>query len=167
MSDARLISSDLYRCVETAELIGDSVGLLPEFDMRLRELGLGNAEGCQRDNALALFPGLANLWDYPDVSPAPNSEKPCQLQERISDFLHNGLAAEQQPIIVVAHAGPILTMIALAGHHTMKSAQNLSLANGSICKCKLDNNKLDVLFFNMTEHLHDEHRQDNVIAYQR
>lgn len=166
MTCARLISSDLHRCVETADLMGDTLNLQPKFDTRLRELGLGKAEGWQRDQALTQFPGLTNLWEHPDRSPSPGSETPRQLQKRLSDFLHS-LSEEIDTTIVVAHAGPILGMVALAGGHSLKEAQNLSLANGSICKCNLNNSGLEIIAFNMTDHLHDEHRQNDVYAYQR
>lgn len=170
ISCARLITSDLIRCRETAELIGDKINLNTEAEPRLRELGLGEAEGLHRSEALAQYPGLANLWDHPGKPPAPNGETPQQLQHRIRSFLDefiSELCEETAPTIVVTHAGPILTMVSLASQYTLKEAQNLSLANGGICKLMITHRKLSIATFNMTAHLHDMHLKDDACAYER
>ena len=164
---ARLISSDLRRCIETSQIISATVNLQPEFDTRLRELALGDAEGVHRDEALDKFPNLADLWDYPERPPAPNSETPACLQQRITDFISGGLTPEAHPIIVVSHAGPILTMAALAGDYSLSEAQNLPLANGSISKCTFINGQFEIVDFNLVGHLQSDHQQAGTCTHER
>jgi valyl-tRNA synthetase len=55
-----IISSDLLRCKETAEIIGKKIGIKPIFDKRLREIDEGTWEGLLRSEVIKKF---SDLWE--------------------------------------------------------------------------------------------------------
>jgi probable phosphoglycerate mutase len=59
---ARLVTSDLVRAVETAQIVGKRIGLVPELDARLCEQHLGELEGRSYENSWA----RAKLHDWSD-----------------------------------------------------------------------------------------------------
>jgi len=52
----RLVSSDLARAAQTAQMLGDALGLVPTLDARLRERDLGRWSGLEEAEILAAFP---------------------------------------------------------------------------------------------------------------
>ncbi len=57
-----LMTSDLARAVETADVVGASTGLEAMPDARLRERDLGHWEGLTRDEVEARFPDEFDEW---------------------------------------------------------------------------------------------------------
>ena len=57
-----LISSDAVRAMETAQIVGDVIGLSVLPDARLRERGLGHWEGLTRDEVEQRYPAEFATW---------------------------------------------------------------------------------------------------------
>lgn len=114
--DALLTSSDLSRCVSTADAIAQGRQRLPA-DARLREFdfgawdGLTFAEVDARDSALCRA-----YWEKPgDIAP-PGGESWNAVTRRVTAAVTE-LAADhpRRDIIVVGHMGMIMTLIAQCG----------------------------------------------------
>lgn len=107
-----LLSSDLVRAVQTAQIVGARLGLEPRQDRRLREQGLGRLEGMGNVAARA---AVANVdWSDPDVA-IGGGESARQVFDRMADVLGpiTGMNA-----IVVSHGDAIRYALGwLAGHH--------------------------------------------------
>jgi probable phosphoglycerate mutase len=57
-----LISSDLMRALQTAQIVGEAVELVPEPERRFRERGLGHWEGLTRDEVELTYPDEYADW---------------------------------------------------------------------------------------------------------
>ena len=60
---AALFSSDLMRAVQTAQIIGRRVRLVPQLYRGLREVHGGEWQGLVRTEIEARFPGKLDIWD--------------------------------------------------------------------------------------------------------
>ena len=57
-----LISSDLARAMQTADIVGEALGKVPLADARFRERGLGHWEGLTRDEVEREYPDEYADW---------------------------------------------------------------------------------------------------------
>lgn len=97
----RIISSDLLRARETAEIINQSIGVDISFDQRLREINYGDLEGIPRTE---LTP---NTWDVFNETPEKlNAEPMSSVFERIKSFFDE-LNEHQDNILIVTHGGAL------------------------------------------------------------
>ncbi len=110
--------SDLRRALQTAWIIGEKLGLEPHSDPRLREIGLGEWEGLQREQIIAAYPGI---WEQRRQDPVnvhpPGGENLRELAER------SWAAADE---IAGKHPGGTVLIVA----HGVSLACLLCRANG-------------------------------------
>lgn len=108
-----LVSSDLRRAVETAEALGDVLGLAPKSDPRLRELDVGRWSGLRRDEIAALDPeGLARFESGdPRVRPG-GGESRAAIRARARRAIAHWIGLEPHGrIVVVTHLGFIRALL--------------------------------------------------------
>ncbi|OAN85007.1 phosphoglycerate mutase [Jannaschia sp. EhC01] len=107
---APIISSDLIRCVATADAIAGGRVRLPH-DANLREFDFGVWDGLGFEEVGARDPILSRaFWDDPgDVTP-PGGESWHDVAARVSASIDAHMAAHGD-LIVVAHFGAILCQI--------------------------------------------------------
>jgi broad specificity phosphatase PhoE len=126
---ASLWSSDLSRARETAEIVGERIGLEPRLDARLREGWRGEWEGFLFDEIAASDPERYAAWRNPDAEVGfqfPGGETLAQQQARVVDALADVAAAGELPALLVCHGGSIRTMLCrrdprgLAAFHTFE-----------------------------------------------
>ena len=125
---ASLWSSDLSRARETAEIVGQRIGLAPRLDARLREGWRGEWEGFLFDEIAARDPERYAAWRSPNAEIGfhfPGGETLAQQQSRVLASLREISSIEgAQPALVVCHGGSIRTMLCahdprgLAAFHT-------------------------------------------------
>jgi broad specificity phosphatase PhoE len=108
--------SDLIRALQTAQIIGERLGLEPLIDLRLREIRLGEWEGMQLDDIKATYP---EIWDNRRGDPVnahpPGGENLVELAERV--WAAADEIAQQHPggtILIVAHGVSLACMLCLA-----------------------------------------------------
>src|SRR5690554_5772854 len=73
MGDIRLFTSDLGRCVTTANIIASKLGIKPIMDPRLRELNFGQWEGLTYNEVNSLDQKLLTHWYDDPFNHAPPS----------------------------------------------------------------------------------------------
>lgn len=102
----RLWSSDLRRCIETAQIVAGE----PTLDRRLRELDFGEIEGLRFDDldaatqkGLMAFDGFA----------APGGESVPAFRDRIGEFFDE---LPEGRHLVVTHGGVIRLLLRQLGH---------------------------------------------------
>ncbi len=117
--------SDLSRARETAEIVGERIGLTPQLDARLREGWRGEWEGFLFDEISARDPERYAAWRNPDAEVGfqfPGGETLAQQQARVLA----ALAELPDGSLVVCHGGSIRTMLCrhdprgLAAFHTFE-----------------------------------------------
>jgi broad specificity phosphatase PhoE len=109
---ASLWASDLSRARETAEVVGERLGLTPTLDGRLREGFRGRWEGhLMRDiereepEAYAAWRRAGAQWRFPE------GESLLEHQERVQAALADIHRAGPLPALVVCHGGSIRVML--------------------------------------------------------
>jgi probable phosphoglycerate mutase len=100
-----LYSSPLSRALETARLIGETIGREPVVDHRLAELNYGVWEGRTFEEIQHATPAVYRAWDADpaDLAP-PEGESGAHLIERLTPFLAD--VAQRHPsgnVVVVCH----------------------------------------------------------------
>jgi len=98
-----IISSDLARAKETAEIISKITKAELVIDERLRERGFGKAEGLSREEMLKKY---SDVYDYETRTPGGESFK--DLEKRAWDsFKEHAKNHGHKNIIIVSHGGTI------------------------------------------------------------
>lgn len=110
---AALISSDLRRARETADIIGGQLGLAVTIEPRLREINLGDWQGLYTDEIERRWPREKQQWhDAPLSARPPNGETIEELAARVSaaaDDIARQYA--NRTVGIVAHELPIAVII--------------------------------------------------------
>ena len=100
-----LYCSPLSRALETAQIIGQAVGIEPAPDDRLAELNYGDWEGGTFASIQHTYPEVFRAWvaDPGRVAP-PGGETGEELVRRVAPFLHH-LATQYSEgnVVVVCH----------------------------------------------------------------
>ncbi len=105
----RIISSDLSRAKETAEIINKKIRKEITFDKRLREVNYGDYEG-------KLIETIKDEdWDVFNQNPEKkNGESRKHVYERVKSFLQE--INEEENVLVVTHGGALRMMLYYAGN---------------------------------------------------
>jgi len=146
-----IFSSDLLRTRQTAEIVGEELGLKPKYDKRLREFNLGIFNGKPLEETNQFFGKIIKKFKIR----APKAENYTDLKKRMYDFLKDiDNKYSGKKILIISHEAP-LTMIVGAvkklsnrgileyrKRSKLKLAEirRLRLKNGS-CLAKLSNTK--------------------------
>lgn len=108
-----LISSDLLRAHQTAEIIGSALALSVELEPRLREVNLGDWQGLYSDEIGARWPAEMRQWlESPLSIRPPHGESIRELADRVLAAVKDiatrhagrrvGIVAHELPIAVIA-----------------------------------------------------------------
>lgn len=105
-----LYSSDLARAHQTAQYIGDHMGMTPVLRTGLRDMHMGSATGKPREwLALHRLPADSEPYSL-DYRPLADAESYRELARRVDVVLQEMLALPEDDILVVSH-GPTLEML--------------------------------------------------------
>jgi len=108
-----IYSSDLRRAAETAQILGDAVGLTPVLDPAWRELHVGAFEGHTREEIRERFPEAWAQMSQGFIQ-APQGESLSELGRRVAPRFEQLLAEhEAQMFAIVSHGA---TLRSLLGH---------------------------------------------------
>jgi len=131
-TDAVVYSSPLFRCTELAKYLSNEI----ITDTRLMEMNFGDWEMKNWD---AIAPEELNPWmtDFVTVR-VPNGESFTDLHKRVNDFLEKELQTfNSKPVIIVAHAGVIRSILCKISDLPLKEAFNNKVDFGAVIKVKL------------------------------
>lgn len=151
-----IYSSDLVRCIETANKIAEQHTIDVIQDIRLRERNYGKWEG--------LTPEEIQTSDYDNfmkyhLDPAMYSpsggETGIEVFSRVTYFLSEILNKHKNGnIAIVSHGGTIAYLISALLHATPSTASSLRFDNCSITEVHcLENGRKKLIRFNDTSHL--------------
>ncbi len=148
---ARIVSSPLGRCRQTAAAIGDAVSAPVAIDERWIELDYGELDG----RALADLP--AEMWatwrSDPRWAP-PGGEALVDLGARVREACVELVAiAEERDVVVVSHVSPIKAAVAWALDVGDEVAWRMWLAPASITRIGVAGGRPSLRAFNEVAHL--------------
>lgn len=110
----KIISSDLKRCAETAQIIAAKLKLTVEMDKSWREISFGQWDGRSFEEVQQEYPEMvANRHtDFLHMRP-PQGENFLDLEERVVRAFETLLTQETDGnLLVVTHAGVMRTLLA-------------------------------------------------------
>lgn len=108
----RIVSSDLRRARETAEILGEALGLGVHCDERLRERALGAWSGLFGYQVAARWPAELAALRSGDVNlRPPGGESLAEVRQRVADFLRTWRAELlETPTALVTHGGVVRSL---------------------------------------------------------
>ena len=116
LGPARVVSSDLQRAVDTAEVVGTACGLAVKFDARLRETHLGEWQGCTVPEIDADYPGAIAAWRSDPTWAPPGGESRVDVVARSRPVVDEldaefGDSDGSSTVLLVAHGGLIAGLV--------------------------------------------------------
>jgi probable phosphoglycerate mutase len=116
---AGVVSSDLLRARETAEIVATTLGLTIDYlDPDLRERTIGVFEGLTREECERLHPGPWAAW-LERREPPPGAEGHASLGARVTAAIARAaerIERSELPLLLVTHGGAMRAALAHAGH---------------------------------------------------
>ena len=153
-----LYASDLDRAKETAECVGERLGVPVYTEEAFRELSFGDWEGLTYQQISSRWPEEANkLFTAPDELVIPHGETFQELQKRALDKIH--LLYEKhidQTVAVFAHGAINKTILAGLMHIPLHYLWSLRQDNTAVNILRLDNGYVMVELINSTSHLGED-----------
>jgi broad specificity phosphatase PhoE len=111
----RLISSDLKRAVDTAELVSAACGLPVKYDARLRETHLGEWQGRTVAEIEDGWPGAIATWRSDPGWAPPGGESRIEVVRRslpvVEELDEEFTTGEDTTVVLVAHGGLIAGLV--------------------------------------------------------
>jgi len=135
-SEAIIFSSPLKRCVLLAKYIQNNIKTISyQEDDRLKEMNFGDWE---LKNWNEIPPEELNPWmeDFVNIK-VSNGESFTQLHERVGSFLLDKIQNLKHPIVIVAHAGIIRSILCHQTSLPLKDAFNNKVDFGEVIRIEL------------------------------
>jgi probable phosphoglycerate mutase len=125
----RIVTSDLTRAVETAEIMGGALGAPVSLDVRLREQCLGELEGRGYDETWA----AAEEIDWSDSAvPIAGGESVMEVYERMSDALRD--LDPNEVTVLISHGDSIRMAIAYLDGRKPHESVWVEVVNGGVAR---------------------------------
>jgi len=104
--------SDLSRSKETAEIIGEVLGMVPAVDIRFREVHFGAWEGLTYSEASEKYPQELNDWMHkPFGSEIPEGELIEAAAKRSLEGIRDIDSKHKATVVIVTHGGLIKILL--------------------------------------------------------
>ncbi len=130
---ASLWASDLSRARETAEIVGERIGMTPVLDARLREGARGRWEGFLMEEIERAEPERYAAWRRAGAEfRFPEGESLLEHQQRVTTALHEIHAAGPLPALVVCHGGSIRVMLCAADPRGLDAFHTFEVPNVAV-----------------------------------
>jgi broad specificity phosphatase PhoE len=101
-----IYTSDLSRAYETAQIVGEELGIEPVPDPRLREIDLGGWSGLTRAEVIARYPEEWKRWEEGKDIEHAGGESFSQFWERVREVLNEIIDRHRgETVLIVAHGG--------------------------------------------------------------
>lgn len=108
-----IIASDLERAHETARIVGEAIGLVPELDPELREVDVGAWTGKSHEEVQEQFPDEWDAWASGTDVRRGGGETYGELSVRIERAIARAATAHSgKRVLLVSHGGSIKAYVA-------------------------------------------------------
>ena len=107
--DVRFLSSDLRRARQTAETIGEALGVAAEFSADLREFNNGVAANRRREDVQGLY--VEPSGSLLDWQPYPEAETWRRFHHRVASYMDALMPSHGKPWLIVCHGGTVVQIV--------------------------------------------------------
>ena len=135
-----IYSSDLGRCIQTADIINKHVEKELITTPQLRERNFGSLNGQHKDKVAAKL----QFSDYSKT--APDGESRNQMKDRFFEFINSLRDKKLQETLVVTHGGPIRVLLS-EFYKKETCPKECGCSRKTIYQFELKNNKIENLEF--------------------
>jgi broad specificity phosphatase PhoE len=133
MDIASLWTSDLIRARETAEIVGDRIGLPPAPDARLREGNRGEWEGRRFIDVKREDPDLYAAWRRAGAGfRFPGGESLQEHSDRVAAALRDIHCGGRLPALVVCHRGSIRVVLCRRDPRGLEAFHDYDIPNTGV-----------------------------------
>ena len=106
----RMVCSDLKRALQTAEIVGQEIGVTAQLIPELREFNNGIAAGMLREEADKIRCEPAE--PFIDWQPYPEVETWRQFYWRVAGCMDRLVEGQEELLLVVTHGGTLMNIVA-------------------------------------------------------
>jgi broad specificity phosphatase PhoE len=132
-----LYSSHLARARETAEAVGERVGLETRVDARFAESNRGTWEGRLLREIKQREPAAWEAWHRSDPDfRFPGGESLAEHVSRVAEALGD-VAAGELPALVVCHGGTVRAALVARGGRRLEEFQRIRVPNASLVELEV------------------------------
>lgn len=133
MQVSSLWTSDLRRAAQTAEIVGERVGLVPRPDARLREGSRGEWEGRLFRDIRREDPAGYEAWMRAGAGfRFPGGESLKEHSDRVWASLEEIRASGELPALVVCHRGSIRTVLCRSDPRGLDAFHDYDVPNAAV-----------------------------------
>jgi broad specificity phosphatase PhoE len=147
----RIVSSDVLRALQSAEIVAGRLGIAVETDRALREVDVGEARGFSYTGAAERWPGLLS----PDGEARfPGGESFADVADRAAAYLRRFVIREGTGrVLVVSHGGVVRGVAARLLGKLLSEIGTFAVDNASLSVIRMDGESGTLLAWNDTSHL--------------
>jgi broad specificity phosphatase PhoE len=151
-----LYASDIVRAWQTAEIIGEMIGMTPQPMAELREIDVGQWEGLTPEELYRRFPEHMSEYERdPARTVRLGGESYAQLQQRALVALQHirNTHSADETVLAVSHGGTIRTLLCHVIGLELINFGRMWLDNGSLTELRCDTKGWRLIRLNDAAHL--------------
>lgn len=120
-----IYTSDLSRCVQTAEVVNDTLNLDIVQDKLLREIACGDWEGLSSIEIEEKYPGMLERWRNDTSIAMPNGESVASVQKRMIQWFTETVPQHiGEDIVMISHGAALTSLFAYVDETPLVQAWN-------------------------------------------
>jgi probable phosphoglycerate mutase len=146
----RIVSSDIARAVESAEIISNRLGMPFDRHVPLREIDVGEAKGASYAEAARRWPAVF----LPEGEGRfPRGESFAEVADRAAAFLRERVIAIGERVLVVTHGGVVRGVAARLLQLPLAAVATFVIDNASLSVFRFEMGAVQLVTWNDTAHL--------------
>jgi len=153
MPPTRMVSSDILRTRESAEILSARLGLPFETSAELREVDVGLAKGLTYRDAAEHWP---DVFDPSGEERFPGGESFAEVADRATAYLRSAVLEDPGRVLVVTHGGVVRGVMARLLGLSLRSVAGFLIDNASLSIFRVDDGVTNLVTWNDTAHLGPE-----------
>jgi probable phosphoglycerate mutase len=153
MPPTRMVSSDILRTRESAEIISARLRLPFETCAELREVDVGRAKGLTYRDAAERWP---DVFDPSGEGRFPGGESFAEVADRATAYLRSAVLDDPGRVLVVTHGGVVRGVAARLLDLPLRSVAGFLIDNASLSIFRVDDRVANLVTWNDTAHLGPE-----------
>jgi len=146
----RIVSSDIARARESAEILANRLGMPIETNAELREVDVGEAKGFGYAEAAARWPDVF----VPDgLGRFPRGESFAEVADRATAYLRSSVLNDPGRVLVVTHGGVVRGVAARLLGLSLEAVAGFLIDNASLSIFRIEAGIANLVTWNDTAHI--------------